>query len=76
MNYLNKELANIEKDIALWMLNIGIALGVQKDMGFDEIYDGIINTVKSYRTTDSVEGVSNEGIEELINGLRHEMGRI
>ena len=42
-SYLNKELANIEKDIALWMLNIGIALGVQKDMGFDEIYDGIYN---------------------------------
>ena len=36
----------------------------------------ITNKVKSYRTTDSVEGVSNEGLEELIKGLIHEMGRI
>ena len=75
-SYLNKELANIEKDIALWMVNAAIELEFQKHISFDEIYDGIINQVKAHRTTDSLEGVSNEGIEELIKGLLHEMENI
>lgn len=45
-------------------------------MSFDEIYNGIINQVKAHRTTDSLEGVSNEGIEELVKGLLHEMENI
>jgi hypothetical protein len=75
-SYLNKELANMEKDIALWMAKVLIRLDFQAKMSFDELYDGIINQVKAYRTTDSLEGVSNEGIEELIKGLLHEMENV
>jgi hypothetical protein len=75
-SYLNKELANIEKDIALWMVNAAIKLEVQKDMSFDEIHDGIINQIKAHRTVDSLDGVSSEGIEELIKGLLYEMENI
>ena len=46
-SYLNKELANIEKDIALWMVKAAIELGFQKHISFDEIYDGIINQIKA-----------------------------
>lgn len=74
--YLNKEIVNIEKDIALWMVKAAIKLDFQSKMSFDEIYDGIINQVKAHRTSDSLEGVSNEGIEELIKGLLHEMENI
>ena len=75
-SYLNKELANIEKDIALWMVSAAIKLDFQSKITFDEIYEGIINQIKAHRTTDSLEGVSNEGIEELIKSLLHEMENI
>ena len=75
-SYLNKELANIEKDIALWMVNAVIKLDFKSEMTFDEIYDGIINQVQGHRTSDSLEGVSNEGIEELIKSLLHAMENI
>ena len=75
-SYLNKELDNIEKDIALWMVSAAIKLDFQSEMTFDEIYEGVINQIKVHRTTDSLDGVSNEGIEELIKGLINEMENI
>ena len=74
--YLNKEIANIEKNIALLIAKISIKQDFQEEMSFDELYDCIINHVKAHRSTDSVEGVSNEGIVELIKGLLNEMENI
>lgn len=75
-SYLNKEIANIEKNIALLIAKISIRQDFQEEMSFDELYDCIINHVKAHRSTDSVEGVSNEGIVELIKGLLNEMENI
>lgn len=75
-SYLNKEIANIKKNIALLIAKISIRQDFQEEMSFDELYDCIINHVKAHRSTDSVEGVSNEGIVELIKGLLNEMENI
>lgn len=66
----------MKKNIALLIAKISIRQDFQEEMSFDELYDCIINHVKAHRSTDSVEGVSNEGIVELIKGLLNEMENI
>ncbi len=71
-SYLNKELNAVEKDVGLFFVGFLTKIDVQAKMTFDEIYDGTINQIKSYR--DSLGGVSNYSIEEMINDLIYELG--